>query len=306
MDVKYLNYILTIAEKKSLTGAAKELYVSQSSLSQYLAKLEQEIGTPLFFRTKGQLLPTPAGELYLQAASHVTQVQKKLYREIGQLENRGHLMVGVTSQFGLLLLSEAIPRLKEQYPHMELEITEANLPTLTRLLKEESLDLAILAANEPDSWLDQGELLGTEEILFALHDSHPFCADHPDGSSISMEEFMANFKEEPFVLSKKGSSLRYVTDRLFEKLALDPSLMCETNSIVAVCGMIAQGAGVGFVAQSWIPVQNQIVSYSLTPRQYRTHVLVHRKNWNPGRAEALFYQYLKEAYENQCTRWEAR
>ena len=53
MDTRYLTYILTIAEEKNMTKAAKKLYVSQSSLSQYLTKLEQEIGTPLFFRTRG-------------------------------------------------------------------------------------------------------------------------------------------------------------------------------------------------------------------------------------------------------------
>ena len=50
MDTKYLKYVLTIARKKNMTKAAEELYVSQSSLSQYLSRLEQEIGVPLFIR----------------------------------------------------------------------------------------------------------------------------------------------------------------------------------------------------------------------------------------------------------------
>ena len=53
LDTKYLNYILTIARRKNMTKAAEELYVSQSSLSQYLSRLEQEIGDPLFIRAKG-------------------------------------------------------------------------------------------------------------------------------------------------------------------------------------------------------------------------------------------------------------
>ena len=61
MDTKYLKYVLTIARKKNMTKAAEELYVSQSSLSQYLSRLEQEIGVQLFIRAKGELLLTPAG-----------------------------------------------------------------------------------------------------------------------------------------------------------------------------------------------------------------------------------------------------
>ena len=61
MDTHYLNYILTIAEKRNMTKAAQELFVSQSSLSQYLSKLEQELGTPLFLGGK-------AGDLHQKSA----------------------------------------------------------------------------------------------------------------------------------------------------------------------------------------------------------------------------------------------
>lgn len=61
MDTRHLKYFITIAQKGNMTKAADELYVSQSSLSQYLAKLEQELGVPLFERTHSCLVLTPAG-----------------------------------------------------------------------------------------------------------------------------------------------------------------------------------------------------------------------------------------------------
>ena len=80
MDTRHLTYILAIAQKKNMTKAAEELFVSQSSLSQYLTKLEQEIGTPLFFRTRGELTLTPAGALYVEAAKQVIRIKKQLYK----------------------------------------------------------------------------------------------------------------------------------------------------------------------------------------------------------------------------------
>ena len=74
MDVKYLTYVLEMANQKSITKAANALYISQPSLSQYLSKLEGELGTPLFVRTKNELLPTPAGELYIAAAKEVIEI----------------------------------------------------------------------------------------------------------------------------------------------------------------------------------------------------------------------------------------
>ena len=115
MDVKFLKYILTIAEQKNMTKAASVLFVSQSSLSQYLTRLEQEIGTPLFVRTKNELIMTPAGELYVDAARKVLQIQQQLYQDIASLDQRGHITVGVTSNFGLRMLSEIIPQFKKTY-----------------------------------------------------------------------------------------------------------------------------------------------------------------------------------------------
>ena len=65
LDTKYLTYILAIAERKNMTKAADDLHVSQSSLSQYLSKLEQELGAALFIRAKGELILTPAGKVIL-------------------------------------------------------------------------------------------------------------------------------------------------------------------------------------------------------------------------------------------------
>ena len=88
MDTRYLTYILTIAEERNMTRAAKKLYVSQSSLSQYLTRLEQELGTPLFLRTRGELVLTPAGELYAQAAKKVLGIKKQLCKDIAELDAR--------------------------------------------------------------------------------------------------------------------------------------------------------------------------------------------------------------------------
>ena len=64
MTSRELLYVKTIADEKSITGAARKLYVAQPSLSQALQKLEEQIGTPLFKRTTGGLTLTYAGGLF--------------------------------------------------------------------------------------------------------------------------------------------------------------------------------------------------------------------------------------------------
>ncbi|MFR5732002.1 MAG: LysR family transcriptional regulator [Clostridium sp.] len=65
MDTKILEYVIAIAEEKSLSKAAERLYLSQPALSQRLKKLEDELGTPLFLREKNGLSITDAGRIYI-------------------------------------------------------------------------------------------------------------------------------------------------------------------------------------------------------------------------------------------------
>ena len=88
MDTRHLQYIVTIAQRQNMTKAAEELYVSQSSLSQYLGKLEKKLGVPLFERTKNKLLLTPAGERYVEAARKILDIEKETYADIRSLNNR--------------------------------------------------------------------------------------------------------------------------------------------------------------------------------------------------------------------------
>ena len=63
MDYKQLKFFRKICEEKSINRAAQKLFISQQALSKSIAKLEEELGTPLFIRTSGGVRLTPAGEL---------------------------------------------------------------------------------------------------------------------------------------------------------------------------------------------------------------------------------------------------
>lgn len=299
MDTRYLTYILTIARKKNMTKAAEELFVSQSSLSQYLTKLEQELGTPLFFRARGELVLTPAGQLYTEAAQRVIQIKDQLYKDIASLDNKGHITIGCTSQFALLALTEIVPRFKAFYPDWRVEITEQSLPALTKMLLEENIDLGLMAANTVKPFDEAyADVLRKKEVLFALPTDHPYTRENPDGP-IRQEEFVKRFRDENFLLSRKGSTLRVLADQLFEKYHFEPSAMCETNSIVATQIMVSNGSGVTFLGESCTREGGPVACYSLEPKLYRLNLLVRRKHWILNEAEQMFCRLIREWFQTE-------
>lgn len=297
MDVKYLKYVLAIAKRKNMTKAAEELYVSQSSLSQYLAKLEQEVGTPLFFRAKNELTLTRAGELYVEAAQKVIQIQQELYQNIASLDQRSHIRVGVTSNFGLRMLSEIIPKFKQSYPEVTIEISEVGLPELKKLLSEERLDLGIAATLDVTPFENQSHILRREKVLFAIPKKHIFAQTHPVADSLTADELVSHFRYDHFLLSKQGSTLRGLSDQFFYATQFIPSAFCETNNITATRNMISMGTGVAFIAESCSINRDRIRYYSLVPELYRLNVIFTRKNWIQNEPETLFVSYLTHYFE---------
>jgi len=170
-----------------------------------------------------------------------------LYQNIQNLDNRGHITVGVTSQFGLKMLIEIIPAFKMRYPEVTIEISETGLPALIKLIMEESIDCGIMALNTTEPFSpDQVTILREEEVLFSIPACHPYRKKNPD-HPIKIKEFEENFGDENILLSKKGSTLRYLTDAVLEKANWIPRTVCETNSISATRSMVAMGIGVTFI-----------------------------------------------------------
>ena len=87
MDLKQIEYILKIAEEQNITHAAEKLFITQSALNQQLLKLEKELGTPLFYRSRTDWHPTPAGEIYLNAAKDILLIKKNAYNQIHDLSD---------------------------------------------------------------------------------------------------------------------------------------------------------------------------------------------------------------------------
>ena len=294
MDVKYLNYILEMANQKSITKAASVLFVSQPSLSQYLSRLEGELGTPLFIRTKNELLPTPAGELYIEAAKNVIAIQKQLYRNIATLSQTGQIRVGITSQWALDVLTDILPAFQEIYPHITLKIYQNKYDSMMHLLNSGKLDLAIMAATSIEDFPYEYELLRTEEILFAIPRKHHLADQFKPGETISLDEIIRIFQNESFVLSDEGSTLRNITDLIFRRYHFSPLSSCEINSNTIMKRLVSKNVGVSFIPISYCEENTEIDYYHMEPSVFRYNIIAHRKNTVFSEIDRHFMKLVKE------------
>lgn len=132
MFVKNPEYFLAIVKERSISKAADRLYLSQPYLSQYLAKLEANLGVTLLDRSHTPLRLTAAGELFHAYLERQGYLDRQLESDLQQLQEKKHqqLHIGVSTWRGSTLLPDILPRFAAKYPDVQVVLHEAPVPQL--------------------------------------------------------------------------------------------------------------------------------------------------------------------------------
>lgn len=228
MNIKHAQYVLAVLKEGSITAAAKKLYISQPSLSQMIKLVENNLGAPVFDRSANPIALTYAGQKYVEAARQVLAIEQNLAREIEEInhEENGNIRLGIPVQRAMQVLPFVLPRFRKMYPGVSLELSEHGSATIETMLLEGSLDLACLTTYPKHEELHY-MLIEDEELVLFTSKNTAIAKRIPSGSEISITEA----KEESFICSKPGHSVRTTQDRLFVMYDIQPHILLETTSI---------------------------------------------------------------------------
>lgn len=287
MDIKNPEYILEIARQGSVTHAAEKLFLTQSTLSQYLLKLEAELNTPLFLRDKNRLTPTDAGHIYLQAAADVLRIQDGASAGIAALKNEGCIRLGCSS-WGLDLVADSLPAFKAAYPSMTLKLYENRYLQLKIMMQAGKIDLAVIAVTPEDDLPAQGYTpLCREELVLALPRAHLYCVRHPNTRKIAPHVLAEELRDVSFIFSDEGSTIRKIEDKLFADLMFRPNVVCELNRDDFTQKMVANGVGAAIVPAADIRGFSAVRTFRFDPPLCREDILVFRRDVQ--KTDALSY-----------------
>lgn len=172
MNWNQLQYVITIAEEKSITKAAQKLYISQPSLSLSIQALEKETGIPLFERNRGEMKLTYAGSLFYEWAISTLHSHTQLEWKLGDIVSGSRTLIrlGLSPHRSERLLAPVLERFYSMYENCDIQIIEQPTYILRQMLEEDKLDL-ILDISSPDTINYESELLVKESFVLAIPDS---------------------------------------------------------------------------------------------------------------------------------------
>ncbi|MFC5238254.1 LysR family transcriptional regulator [Pseudonocardia zijingensis] len=236
VELNGLEQFLVVARLEHLTRAAEELHVAQPSLSRTIARLESELGAPLFDRS-GRLRLNDAGKLF---RDHVE-------RSLGELEAGRRAVDEATSgELGtvrlasetFLTLTGPLAAYKRAHPAVEIELHWSPAEDMAVRLRARDVDLCVTSQPIHADGLESTQLFD-EAVAVCVPLDHPLAGR----TTVSTAELA----DEPFVTARKGHWLRRMLERLFAARDLAPKIVCEVDEHSAIAALIVAGLGIGLV-----------------------------------------------------------
>lgn len=243
MELRQLKYFVEVAETLNFSDAARNLCITQSTLSQQVKQLEQEFGTQLLQRNSHTVSLTEAGEQMLPYARQTLHSANLCFDRVHDLQEMltGTLNIGVTFSFSPIL-TETLVVFMKRYPHVRLNIYYKTMDELMDMLSARKIDF-VLAFRPVAPYADiESHILFDNHLSAILSDGHPLARK----DKVTLDD-IARYD---IALPAKGLQARYAFDRIRENAHNDLHVRIELNEVNILLKLVRQSMLVGILSEA--------------------------------------------------------
>lgn len=240
MEWQQLEYFQTVANMQHMTLAAETLKLTQPALSRSIARLESELGVPLFDRQGRSIVLNRYGQGFLNHVNNILDEYEEAKREIRDIINpeKGEVSLGFLHTLGASYIPDLIKDFSRKYPGIKFQLHQNSTNILLNQLISGEIDLCMTSPTENMQQMKWTHLW-SEELFVIVPAGH-----HLAGlKKIDLEQIA----DEPLISFKKGYGIRRITDDLLQKAGLTPRITFEGEEVHTVIGLVAAGLGVAFI-----------------------------------------------------------
>jgi DNA-binding transcriptional LysR family regulator len=242
-----MRQVLVLAETLNYRAAAERLHMAQPPLSVSIRKLEEEIGTPLFDRSRAGVRLTAAGRAVLEHARR-TLYHAEQFRQSAQLAVGGHvgtLRIEYVASSTIRLLPRAIAHFRAAYPVVDLQLLEGSTDSIMRALRDGRTDVGIVrypTLNVPSIAM---ATLQRDRYVLALP------AGHPKAARAGLK--LGDMRDEPFIFParEQGSGAYMAALLACQGAGFMPNIVQQATHAQSIVALVESGLGVALVPDVW-------------------------------------------------------
>ncbi|RYM01753.1 LysR family transcriptional regulator [Sporolactobacillus sp. THM7-7] len=260
MEWQQIEYFQVVARLQHMTQAAEALAISQPALSRSIARLEDELGVPLFERQGRSIILNQYGKLFLKHANRILKEFEETKKEIQDLldPEYGEVSLGFLHTLGVNMIPNILRDFQHLHPKTKIKLFQNNNVSLLKQLQLGEVDLCLVhhAFDDPHiQWVK----LWNEELFLMVPATHPLASEE----SVTLDEI----ESEPMISMKPGYELRKIADKLCRKAGFTPNVTFEGEEVTTLAGLVAAGLGVAL-----LPDQKDIDNSKVTKLHVRRPV----------------------------------
>lgn len=248
MELRQLRYFAAVARHHHFGRAAEELYVTQSALSQQIARLEEELGLALALRTSSGVQLTPAG---VELLEHAEEILDRVERARAAIDGHAGAVRGAarlaSTGHDAGELAGAVAAFHADHPSVRLSLRLLAADEAVRLVAGGSVDVAVIGVHSDLPRLAPGivaEVLREEELVLVGAPGSAFA----DSGAVTIEAL----RGAPLVLPARGSAVRATVDEHCERAGFSPLPVVETDDPRMLRELAGRGLGLTAVPPSWL------------------------------------------------------
>ena len=239
IDLELYRVFYTVAKNKHMTKASEELHISQPAISQSIKKLEEQFGGTLFLRSNKGMELTEEGKMFYEYVKGALELISNAENEFTSFKDlsKGEIKIGCSTTLTKLILIEALKDFHNEYPNININITNDLTSNLINDLKLGKLDFVIF---------NESNIKETNLHLEKIKELKQGFIYNPEFFSDELNTF-EELNKLPLILQKEESNSRKLLDHIFmqEGIKLIPKM--EVVSQELITEFVNIGLGIGFV-----------------------------------------------------------
>lgn len=298
LDAHQLNVFLTAAQTLNFTLAAKQLHMSQPSVSQHIRELENYFDTPLFVREGRRIFLSDAGKALIPLAQQLVKASVRIEETMQSLRTEvyGHLIVGCSATSGKYVLPFLLAEFLKRHPKVEATCHVSSRAIALQMLCDGQVHLAVASASEFCQEIEFQKLISDPVVLITPLD-HPWATRR----EIEPQELL----EERFIMREDGSGTRTVAAQGLQRIGMSieqlPRVLTLGNSEAIALG-VQEGIGVAFITQSVVDylVSGRVAPVRVKGLEMQQDIYIGRHMHYPATAaQTAFWEFIQENREQR-------
>lgn len=278
MEIKQLEYFRAIVDAGTISGAARELHMTQPPLSYQIKMLEEELKVSLFLRGTKRITLTEAGKTLYEQAEKILTLTELTKSEVIKSSQATTLHIGLTPST-VSMMSDYLMKFAQRYPKIRFDIHEGSTFTLKEQIENQQVDITTLRTPIALNGCETKSLV-KERLMAMAVPEYPLFAGK---TSVSLRELI----DQPLILSRRYQ--KYMLSA-FEKAGVVQDFYCACEDARTAIIMAEKGLGIAILPASMLKQSEKLKAWEVEDADLATEILL---VWRKGRMPVEVKAFLE-------------